>query len=279
MSNPTFTGGNNPAYPNGTFNNAAYPETFTGNNAAYPNGTFNNAAYPSGTFNYPAYSGTTGGAIALTSAAAAFLGSPLAITFTAITDDDISAGVFGVEYGIGRAVGYVFSYNTVGAVANQSISIDQAQGIAAGDVVNARVYYNLDALDDPSTRVYGSNIVPIVGVRGAPTGTVSSGQTLTVGSAAEPAAVGKSGMAITYQWQQDNAGGGTYSDIVGATSATLALVDGYIGNYIRCVVTETNSAGAASVNSAATATPVASAYTPSLDFSDSRNSQYLLIAA
>ncbi len=45
---------------------------------------------------------------------------------------------------------------------------------------------------------------------------------------------------ITYQWQQDTAGNGVFSSIVGATNPTLLLDMSNDCNYIRCIVTSTS---------------------------------------
>lgn len=170
------------------------------------------------------------------------------ITITATSSGNISAGVFGVEYGIGRAAGYVSSVNVAGAASSQSITIGAGQGIAANDIVNVRAYYNFDPLDGVSTRVYGSAITPDLGTRGAPTGTATSGQTLTVAASTEVAAAGASAMTISYQWVR-----GASTDIGGATSSTYVLTDTDVGSTIKVRVRETNSAGYAEVTSTASA--------------------------
>jgi len=74
---------------------------------------------------------------------------------------------------------------------------------------------------------------------------------------------------FTYQWQNNG------SDLVGETASTYVTVSTDDGDLIRCVVTATNTEGSASANS--NAVVPTSAYTPSLDFSDARNSQYLVL--
>lgn len=80
------------------------------------------------------------------------------ITVTGITTGDVSSGVYGVEYSVNSVPGiYTFSLNTPGAVASQTININLAsEGIVTGDTVYIRAYYNLDALDGLSTRVYAT---------------------------------------------------------------------------------------------------------------------------
>ena len=178
------------------------------------------------------------------------------LTIAATTSIDLTAAVFGVEYGIGRAAGYVFSKSAAGAAASQSISIGAAETIAANDVVNVRAYYNTDVLDGAGTRVYGPAIAPKAGARGAPTGTLKEEFTITVGNATEVAAAGASLMSISYQWQQDTANNGVFVDISSATSSTLALLAANVGNKVRCGVRETNSAGVSTVSYSTAATVV-----------------------
>jgi hypothetical protein len=55
--------------------------------------------------------------------------------------------------------------------------------------------------------------------------------------------------AFTYQWQRDNSGGGTFSNIAGQTASTHLLVSADVGCQVRCVVTCTDSGGAVAANS------------------------------
>lgn len=57
--------------------------------------------------------------------------------------------------------------------------------------------------------------------------------------------VGDATITFGYQWQRDNSGGGTYSNISSATSSTYTLVAADVGCNIICVVTGTNGAGSA----------------------------------
>jgi len=198
--------------------------------------------------------------ISLTGSAASITGTN--ITITATSSGSLTAAVFGVEYGIGRAAGYMFSMNVVGAASSQSITIGAGEGIVANDIVNVRAYCNDDVLDAPGTRIYGSAIVPDLGVRGIPSGTVTSGQTLTVAASTEAAAAGASAMTITYKWQcstDSNFTSPTGTNI-GTSISTYLLTDSEIGSYIRVGVIETNSAGASTiVYSSPTATTVIAA--------------------
>lgn len=62
---------------------------------------------------------------------------------------------------------------------------------------------------------------------------------------------------ITFQWQADTAGNGTFANIVGATSSTYVPVAGDQGDDIRCVVTGANASLSDSVNTVETASVAA----------------------
>jgi hypothetical protein len=55
--------------------------------------------------------------------------------------------------------------------------------------------------------------------------------------------------SYTYQWQRDNSGGLSYSNIGGATASTRVLDQSDVGCNVRCVVTATNATGSTSANS------------------------------
>jgi hypothetical protein len=54
---------------------------------------------------------------------------------------------------------------------------------------------------------------------------------------------------FAYQWQRDNAGGSSYSNISSATASSYTLVDADDACHVRCVVTGTNASGSVSANS------------------------------
>lgn len=56
----------------------------------------------------------------------------------------------------------------------------------------------------------------------------------------------------TYQWRRADTSGGTYSDIVSATSSTYTPVSGDGGKFIQVVVTVSNTGGSATATSTAT---------------------------
>lgn len=189
-------------------------------------------------------------AIQLTSAATTVSG--ITVTVTATSSGDLSAAVFGVEYSVqdngGSLTGYTFSKNIVGEVANQSITVTAADGVTSDSTVTVRAYYNLDVLDDPSTRVYANDIVPYVVAGAVPSGTQTEGQTLTQ---VQGVIAGSSPITVTYQWQNDG-GTGTWANIIGATSATYILQASDVGDDVAVVHTGTNSAGADSERSSET---------------------------
>lgn len=184
------------------------------------------------------------------------------ITVIGTTSQSIASGVWGVEYTVGTVAslpsGYAFSVNTAGAASSQSIARpDASDGVISTSIVNVRAYYNLDTLDPPSSRVY-ANLVPF-GIAGiAPTGTTTSGQTLTGVSGVM---AGSDGMTLTYQWQRDG-GTGTWVDINGATSATYVLTDTDVGSNIRRGEKATNSYGNSGFVNSASVGPVAAAGFP-----------------
>lgn len=203
------------------------------------------------------------GGVTLVSAAASVSGTT--ITVTATSSGDLSAAVFGVEYSTqdngGSLTGYTFSKNVVGAASSQSITVTAADGVTSDSTVTVRAYYNLDVLDDPSTRVYANDIVPYVVAGIAPTGTQTEGETLTQ---VQGVIAGSSPLTVTYQWQNDG-GTGTWGNIGGATSATYELQASDVGDDVAVVHTGTNSAGADNARSAETG-PIASATLPEVTF-------------
>lgn len=100
-------------------------------------------------------------------------------------------------------------------------------------------------------------------------GLAQQGQTLT---ANQGTATGNPTPTLTTQWKRNG------SAISGETGSTYVLVLADVGSVITITVTATNTEGSASSTSAATSTvtalPDQGAYTPSLDFSDERNTIY-----
>ena len=65
------------------------------------------------------------------------------------------------------------------------------------------------------------------------------------------------GPTLTYQWQEDAAGNGTWSNITGATAQSFTPAAGQLNDRIRVIVTGTNAIGNASATSAPTIPTVA----------------------
>jgi lysophospholipase L1-like esterase len=80
-------------------------------------------------------------------------------------------------------------------------------------------------------------------------GTAQEGQTLT----ANPGAWANSPTSFAYQWGTCDGGGGSCTDIGGATGSTYVVDGASVGRTIRVSVTATNGAGSGSAVSAATA--------------------------
>lgn len=91
----------------------------------------------------------------------------------------------------------------------------------------------------------GGAIAPVNTVAPAVTGTATVGQTLSCSTGTW---TGTPTPSYTYQWQY----GAGNTNISGATSSTYVIASAYVGQTIRCLVTATNSAGAASAPSNST---------------------------
>jgi hypothetical protein len=91
-----------------------------------------------------------------------------------------------------------------------------------------------------------ASTAPANTVAPAVTGTATVGSVLTTSNGTW---TDDGSPTFTYQWQRDNAGGGSYSNISSAKSSTYTLVDADDACQVRCVVTDTDSNGATSANS------------------------------
>lgn len=107
-----------------------------------------------------------------------------------------------------------------------------------------------------NTREWNASVIALVAGSGggsAPTNTVAPAVTGTtvVGNALSTTNGTWTGSptGYSYQWQRDNFGGGSYSNISGATSSSYTLVDADDGCNVRCVVTATNGSGSTPANS------------------------------
>jgi hypothetical protein len=88
-------------------------------------------------------------------------------------------------------------------------------------------------------------------------GTAREGETLTASSGSWS---GTNPITFAYRWQRCNSGGGSCSNISGATSQTYKLANGDVGHTIRVSVTATNGDG--SGNAVSNATGVVAAGQP-----------------
>jgi hypothetical protein len=85
----------------------------------------------------------------------------------------------------------------------------------------------------------GNTVAPVV------SGTTQRLQTLTTTDGTWTG----SPSGYTYQWQRDDSGGLSYSNIASATASTYLLAASDVGCNVRCVVTATNVTGSTSANS------------------------------
>lgn len=166
-----------------------------------------------------------GGAITLSSAEVSDV-TGTDVTFTATSSGSLEGAVFGVEFGVGA---YTWAENVPGAASSQTITVDFASyGIAATATVLARIYYNLDPLDDPSTRVYFD--VPAYVQSAAQSGTATEGETLT---GSNGYIIG-TGVTASQKWQFDDSGvPEAWQDIPSATATTYVIAATYIGDTLR----------------------------------------------
>lgn len=91
----------------------------------------------------------------------------------------------------------------------------------------------------------GAGFAPSNSVAPAVTGTPTQGKVLSTDNGTWTG----SPTSYAYQWQRDNSGGGTYSNISAATSSTYTLGSSDVGCRVRCVVTATNANGSTAANS------------------------------
>src|SRR5215211_6345911 len=87
-------------------------------------------------------------------------------------------------------------------------------------------------------------------------GTAQDGQTLTASTGTWS---GTPPISYAYQWRRCNSGGGSCTDIAGATNPSYTVTAADVGSTIRAAVTASNSAGSSSASSAATAVVAARA--------------------
>lgn len=158
------------------------------------------------------------------------------VTVRIYTDPNAPAAGFAEELNAGGATTWAGPANT-GYIARGVYSPEanwpSATGYAYFDPLEDLA---ADWIDGPGSASPPSNTLPPV-VTGVPI--VGSVLTSTHGTWTDDGSP-----TYSYQWQRDNLGGGTYSDIGGATAATYTLVDADVQCSVRCVVTDTDSNGA-----------------------------------
>jgi hypothetical protein len=144
--------------------------------------------------------------------------------FTAIIQSRTNTSAGGTELGFGVYEKIVAAVGTAGVAATLATNKD-AVGIIA--------------------TFYASPPPPTVTVAPAVTGTAAEGSTLT----STTGTWANSPTEYNYQWRRDNAGGGVYANIAGATSPTYTLTGSDVACRVRCVVTAINPNGATAGNS------------------------------
>lgn len=147
-----------------------------------------------------------------------------------------------------------------GATAGTGYTLLTTTGTVATGVRNLVPEYQIvsstgtDAATWTYSGAYNAVIATYVASAGSPpsntvapavTGTAQVGSVLTT----DNGTWSNTPTSYAYQWQRDNAGGGTYGNISSATSSTYTLVDADDACQVRCVVTATNASGSASANS------------------------------
>jgi hypothetical protein len=110
---------------------------------------------------------------------------------------------------------------------------------------------------------------PACSVAPAVTGATTLGATLSCSTGTWSG----SPTSYAYRWQRDGV------NISGETASTYVIAAGDDGTTLRCVVTATNAFGSTDANSNGVPISFAPSYTPSCDFSDSRNSMYVAAIA
>jgi len=136
--------------------------------------------------------------------------------------------------------------NIGSATSSTYVTVEADIGSAIGCKVVATNGVASSAATASSNTITPTATTPANTVAPVASGTATVGQTL---STTNGTWTGIPAPTFTYQWQRDNTGGGSYSNISSATSSSYTLVDADDACHVRCVVTGTNSAGNASANS------------------------------
>lgn len=128
---------------------------------------------------------------------------------------------------------------------------------SAWDGQGSNIHYDQTKIDGASgtgARMYSVFAAPVVVTPGSlSTNTPTEGVSVTY----TPIVYDYTPITVTYQWQGDV--GGSYADIVGATSASYTPATGDVGGHLRVVETVAGAGPSISTISAATTSTVASA--------------------
>jgi hypothetical protein len=158
----------------------------------------------------------------------------------------IHAYINGTEIGAGGSIGASSLFNSTHALQVGITDSASSQSPMNGWLDEIRVSKGIARWTSNFTPPAAAYTVdaPTNSVAPVASGTPTVGQTLTTTDG-----TWTGGPSFTYQWQRDNTGGGSYSNIGSATASTYVLVSGDAGCNVRCVVTATNAGGSASANS------------------------------
>lgn len=191
-------------------------------------------------FQYSAYATMTVDApvntVAPVASGTTTVGSTLSVTNGTWTGD--TSGGFTYQWQRDNSGGGVYS-NIGGAVGSTYLLVSADVGC------NVRCRVIGSSVDTASSPVASNSLglvtqpVPTITVAPVASGTPASGSTLSTTNGTWT----NSPTGYAYQWQRDNAGGGVYSNIGGATAASYLLTATEVGCRVRCMVTASNAGG------------------------------------
>lgn len=201
-----------------------------------------------------AYQDTTAPTATLTTpAASALIQSPITLSGTA-TDDDSELASVRFDYKLSSSG----TWTTGPTATNTSGSTWQAafnpEALALPD---GTYNFRTVATDYAGNIGYSSTTTASISFVSTPTntalptisGTVATGETISTSNGSW----NNSPTGYTYQWQVSDTGTGSWSDIAGATAASLVIPRSAMNKYLRAAVTATNLTGSTVAYSAATA--------------------------
>lgn len=196
------------------------------------------------TFASPWYS-TTGGSLgyfsAMTYASTGNPTSPYPTGGTHGTEDKVYGAMF---------VDYTPSYTVVGSGPTYQPTAADIGGTLYCEVTATNSFGSTSTASNTLGPVVG--VAPVLLIMPVLTGIRVPGHVLSVTTGSWL----NTPTSFTYQWQRDNTGGGTFSDIAGATSATYTLVTADLKCQVRCHVTATNATGSVTATSQNVVGPV-----------------------